>query len=149
MLVFVEQEIPHYRVGTLNALNQALDGRLVVYSGKCPPDSNLIEGDPKDMIFQHKYLKSKWLLNNKILWMNYLKVLEKDKIDGLIIRDSVRSVLLLPFIFYCRFKKIPILLWGQGFSRKRIFNPRKNPIDVLHLAKKSFVFCLHCLLRRN
>jgi glycosyltransferase involved in cell wall biosynthesis len=135
MLVFVEQEIPHYRVGTLNALNQALDGRLVVYSGKCPPDSNLIEGDPQDMAFQHKYLKSKWLLNNKILWMNYFKVLEKDKIDALIIRDSVRSILLLPFIIYCRSKKIPILLWGQGFSRKRIFNPSNNPIDVLHLFK--------------
>lgn len=135
MYIFIEQEIPHYRVGTLNALNRALDNKLIVYAGKCPPQSNLIEGDPGAMEFKHRYLNTKWMLGDKLFIANYFSVLANIDIDAIIIRDSIRSLLFFPFILYCRLKKIPVVLWGQGYSRKRLFNPRKNLIDLFHLFK--------------
>jgi len=135
MYIFIEQEIPHYRVGTLNALNRSLDDKLTVYSGKCPPQSNLIEADPNSMEFKHRYLKTRWILNEKFLIANYFITLNNTNIDAIIIRDSIRSLLFFPFILYCKLNKIPIVLWGQGYSRKRLFNPKKNLIDLLHLFK--------------
>jgi glycosyltransferase involved in cell wall biosynthesis len=135
MYIFIEQEIPHYRVGTLNALNRILNGKLVVFSGKCPPQSNLIEGNPGLMEFKYHYLNTKWILNSRLFITNYFIVFANTDVDVVIVRDSIRSLLFIPFILYCRFRKIPVVLWGQGYSRKRPFNPRKNLIDLLHLWK--------------
>lgn len=134
-VVFVETEIPHYRVGTLNELNRSIGGRLVVLAGRCRTDSHLIEGDEHAMEFQLVRIPSRWFLGNRLLWLNYFRALAIRPTEAIIARDLVRSVWLLPFLAYCRLIGVPLLLWGQGYSRKRKFRPFRNPADFVHLVK--------------
>lgn len=69
-------------------------------------------------------------------------VIEKDKI--LIVRGNVRNISLYFLLIFRKIFGYKTIVWGQGRSRNRVFNPKKNFLDLLNLffikISDAFIF---------
>lgn len=134
-VLLIEQDFPEYRLEIFNRLVDRISplGLRVAFGA-------LNEGhfhrapELKRADFQCEEMEALWLWDGRVLWLNYFKALKgKRKPRAIVVRHSIRSPLLVPFMLWCRWKAIPVVVWGQGFSRRRRFNPGGNVIDWINL----------------
>lgn len=135
MILIFEQEMPHYRAPVFAALAEHLQEELVVCSGKIPASSYHTAVDEEQLPFRHCVLKTWRLGGEKLYAQAYWQAFATfDRPDAVIVRHSVRNLTLLPLIATCKSRGIPVVIWGQGYSRNRAFRPKKNLFDRLHLV---------------
>lgn len=133
MILFFEQELTHYRVPIMQKLDKSLGGKLVVCYGDTAKNSYFSK-PKKNLPFEKIELANRWFANNVLYIQNWWKAFRINKKPEVVIsRGNLRNLSLFPLIFYCRMRGIPVILWGQGYSRRRPFNPYKNYIDRFHI----------------
>jgi glycosyltransferase involved in cell wall biosynthesis len=134
MILVCEQELPHYRVPVFAALAKHLREEIVVCSGEIPASSYHTAVDEDHLPFRHHVLKTWWLGGKKLYAQAYWQAFALfDRPDAVIVRHSIRNMTLFPLIVTCKSRGIPIVIWGQGYSRNRHFRPTKNLLDWLHM----------------
>ncbi len=136
-VLFIEQEIPHYRAGVLDAIARGIDADFEFFSGIPPQRQAFLEKGEADLSYPVTPLRLHWFLRERLVFQNYWPALRRQRSAGpcaVILRHNPRSLLLLPFMRRCHRLGLPVLIWGQGFSRKRPFRPHRHPLDRLNLA---------------
>jgi len=139
MVLFFEEHLPHYRVPILRCLNDALKDRfgmeLKVVHGSPPASTGLNTVDREASVgISHSKVSTLWVGGEVVSVRNVLPAIRGDAPDIVMIRGTIRNLEVLPLIAYYRLRNIPVLLWGQGFSKNRVFRPSRNLVDRLHLA---------------
>lgn len=133
MITVVEGELTHYRVPVYRRLRERVGEPIVVYHGRPSPGSglNTIERG-QDVGFSHEMLPGAWLANGRLHVTNPLRALRED--SGIaILRHSARDLAFLPMLMAFRAQGVRVIVWGQGYSRRRPFRPRRSAGDWLHL----------------
>lgn len=134
-ILLIEQDFPEYRLEIFNRLADRISPLgLRVAFGALNKGHFHRAPELKRARFQYEEMEASWFVGGRILWLNYFKALKgQSRPKAVVVRHSIRSPLLVPFMFWCRGKSIPVVVWGQGFSRRRRFNPRGNILDWLNL----------------
>jgi len=135
MILFFEQELPHYRVPLFAAMKEQLAQKLIVCYGRSPASAGHMTVNDSRLPFEHKVLKTPWFAKGNVYmqdWITAFKVFGRP--DVVIVRHAIRNLTLLPLLWYCKYRRIPVVVWGQGYSRKRHFNPKGSIYDRIHLA---------------
>jgi glycosyltransferase involved in cell wall biosynthesis len=134
MILILEQELPHYRAPVFAALAEHLQEELVVCSGKTPASSYHTTVAEELLPFHHRVLKTWWIGGERLYAQAYWQAFATfGRPDAVIVRHSARNLTLLPLIWTCKSRGIPVVVWGQGYSRNRAFRPQSNLLDRLHL----------------
>lgn len=135
MIYIFEQELPHYRVPVFAALKELLAQELIVYYGRPRAvDGHMTVSDDR-LPFEHKELKMWWFAKGNIYAQNWAAAFRMfGRPDVVLVRHAIRNLTLFPLLWYCKYRRIPVVVWGQGYSRKRHFNPEGNLYDRIHLA---------------
>jgi len=136
MIAIFEQELTHYRIPVFSKLQERIKEDIVVFHGNSCKGSGYKTVRQKELLpFKHKLIRNIWIGKNILYWQNITKeILTLKSYRVIIIRGSIRNLSLFLLIYLCRIKKIPVIVWGQGFSRKRYFNPKRNIIDKIYLS---------------
>ena len=135
-ILFIEQEIPHYRAPVLTAIASAIDADFRFFHGATTASQAFQEASAGDLPPSTTHIFVRWCLHDRIVLHNYWSAL-RNKTRGrdlVIVRHNPRSLFLLPFMLWCRLLRIPVVVWGQGYSRNRPFRPYAHPLDMLNLA---------------
>lgn len=139
MVVFFEEHLPSYRVPILRHLNESLQDRfgmpLHVVHGAPPTATglNTVDGEAS-LGFSHVKVPTLWVGGDVLSARWVLPELYHTVPDVVMIRGTIRNVELLPLVAYYRLRDIPVILWGQGYSKNRAFQPDTNMLDRVHLA---------------
>ena len=134
MITVVEVELTHYRVPVFRRLQERLGEPVIVYHGPAAPDSGLSTVAAADDVgFEHELLSGSWLANGRLNLTNPLPAL-RGKPRAAIVRHSVRNPTFFPMVKTFQARGVPVVGWGQGFSRRRTFRPNRRLSDRLHLA---------------
>lgn len=135
-ILFIEQEIPHYRAPVLTAIASAIDADFHFFHGATTARQAFEEVSADDLPPNTSRIFVRWCLHDQIVLHNYWSAL-RHRTRGrnlAIVRHNPRSLFLLPFMLWCRLLRIPVVVWGQGYSRNRPFRPYAHPLDMLNLA---------------
>lgn len=136
MILLIEQELPHYRAPVFAALNESLAGDLVVCYGQPLATSDHTTVNEDLLPFKHLKVKTLWIAKGKLYVQNLFRMFPLvGSSDVVIMRDSSRSLSLYVLVCYCKLRGIPVVLWGQAYSRYRAFDPQKNLVDKIHLLR--------------
>ncbi len=136
-ILFIEQEIPHYRAGVLKAISDEIDAEFQFFHGKTSNSQAFIEPSEFDLPKNTSFVFVRWVLGERLVLHNYWAALRKVRNMQsvlVVVRHNPRSIFLLPFMLWCRLTGRKVVVWGQGFSRKRDFRPKSHPLDMLNLA---------------
>ncbi len=115
-------------------LQKVTGERVLVCHGRARPGSDLRvveEGD--QCLFDHRRIKTFWFGNGKFYVQNIFPVVRSYKPDAVLIKGAVRNLSFYPLIAYYKYKNVPVVVWGHGYSRERGFSPERNPLDIPHL----------------
>lgn len=135
MILFFEQKLPHYRIPVLARLQEGLRRDLTVCAGQLPSSANYITKDEGEMPFPYMELRTLWLFGAKLYAQAWFSAFRRFGLpEVVIVRHAIRNLTLLPLLWSCRCKHIPVVVWGQGYSRHRDFEPGKNVYDKVHLS---------------
>lgn len=138
MILLFEQEIPHYRVYVFEELAKKFNGNFKVYYGDAKKSSHHREEDLLRAKLELKPIKNHWVKGEALYFQNLIPIVKKEKPEAVIIRHAIGNVGMYLLLVYCRIKKIPVVLWGQGYSFKRKFSPESNWVDKVHLYLVKF-----------
>lgn len=134
MVILFEQELPHYRVPVFSALAERLGETFAVCYSEAPTTADFIQVRASELPFQHLVLNTLSIGKGKLYFQNFFGVARKfTKPSVVIARHSIRNVTLLPLLWFYHRQGIPVVIWGQGYSRNRTFDPRSNWVDKIHL----------------
>jgi glycosyltransferase involved in cell wall biosynthesis len=137
MTFVFEQELTHYRVPVFARLQDALGDPVRVYHGAPPPGAHLKTVDAGARLpFAHRRLPTAWLGGDRLFVQQALPALAaawRRPPRAVLLRHSVRNLALLPLVLAFRAQGVPVVLWGQGYSRTRAFDPGRHVADKLHL----------------
>jgi glycosyltransferase involved in cell wall biosynthesis len=135
-ILFIEQEIPHYRARVLTTIASAIDADFRFFHGTTTASQAFKEASAGDLPPNTNRIFVRWCLRDRIVLHNYWSALRQRKRGRnlAIVRHNPRSLFLLPFMLWCRLLRIPVVVWGQGYSRNRPFRPYTHPLDMLNLA---------------
>lgn len=130
---------PVYRVAVLEALNERLEGRLVVCSGDPRQGSSLGSIVQEQGQYTHRTLPTYWL-GDKVhahAWPQAFRTFGRPGV--VLAEEAARSITWPLLVYYCRLKGIPLVSWGHFSSNNRPFDPQKNRADRirLHMAKQA------------
>lgn len=133
-MIFVFQRIhTHYRVPVFEKLNSKLDGKLIFARGQSPKNAYFSNGFDEEFPFKTVQLKNIWFGGEKAVWQNFTKVFRRYGTPQAVISEhSPRILSSYPLLAYCKIKKIPIILWGHGGSRKRSVSKSNTLKDKIH-----------------
>ncbi|MHC4122155.1 MAG: glycosyltransferase family 4 protein [Planctomycetota bacterium] len=85
------------------------------------------------MTFKNMQLKNIWLGGEKVVWQNFTEVFRRyGRPQAVISEHGSRILSSYPLLAYCKIKKIPIILWGHGGSRKRSISKSWALKDKIH-----------------
>lgn len=134
MITVAEVELTHYRVPVFRRLQARLGEEVTVFHGPPAPGSGLNTVEAGDEVgFAHELLSGTWFARGHLQLTNPLPVLQS-RPRAAIVRHSVRNPAFIPMMAAFRARHVPVVAWGQGFSRRRPFRPRKSIRDRVHLA---------------
>lgn len=136
MILLVEKELAHYRIPAFARLDARLEGELLVLHGEPPPGSGLATtSSDLDVPFRHRCIRNYWMAGGRVYAQNLMRILAMARRSrAVILRHSIRNLGLLPLARCLQALNVPVVLWGQGFSKNRVFDPESNVADRLHLA---------------
>jgi len=135
MIFFIEQELPHYRIPVFTALQEGIKDDLIICAGRPPKSADHITLNGNEPPFPYLELKTFWFAGDKLYVQAWWTAFRRFGLpDLIIVRHAIRNITLFPLIWFCNHKQIPVVLWGQGYSRNRAFNPVNNLFDKIHLT---------------
>ncbi|MFW6122545.1 MAG: hypothetical protein ACOC80_16820, partial [Petrotogales bacterium] len=135
MIFFIEQELPHYRIPIFAALQDGLGDDLIVCAGRPPASANFITSNATQLPFTYLELKTLCFTGEKLYMQNWRIAFKRYGLPEIVIvRHAIRNLSLFPLLLFCKYNRIPVVVWGQGYSRNRAFNPHRNLLDRFHLA---------------
>jgi len=135
MILFFEQELPHYRVPIFASLKEQLEQELIVCYSRTRTADEYITVNDDQLPFEHKELKIWWFAKDRVFAQNWVSAFRAfGRPNVVLIRHAIRNLTLLPLLWYCKYRRIPVVVWGQGYSRKHHFNPEASLYDRIHLA---------------
>lgn len=131
-VVYVSRFVPGYRRPVLEALNKALDERLIVCSGQPPSASfaSLTSDTPAE--YRQIPLRSWWIAGERLHAQPVGQVL-KLKPSVILAEESPRTITLPVLLRGARRKGTGTLLWGHFSSNNRPFGS-SHPLDRYRLA---------------
>lgn len=128
MIIIIEQFLPHYRVELYHQISEKLRKNFILYYG----NNNKGITYPEPSEFRTEVFNNIWY--NGVLWQSlFSHIIRCKNIELIIIRGAVKNLTIYPLLLFCKIKKIPIIFWGQGYSRKRLFSPKTNIMDWFSL----------------
>lgn len=135
MILVYERELTHYRVPVFLRLQQRVEEDVFVVHGNGPRESYLNTVDEEeDLDFGHERVATYWMGGDKMAFQNVTPHLLEKRPSTVIVRGGIRQFHLFPLLLFYKLWGIPLLVWGQGYSRKRDFRPRRHLIDRTHLS---------------
>ena len=139
-VLFIEQEIPHYRAPVLTAIAAGVDAEFYFFHGATKASQAFEELEDKELPPNTRHIFVRWCLRDRIVLHNYWSALRARNRGRtvVIVRHNPRSLFLLPFMLWCKLLRCPVVVWGQGYSRNRPFRPKRDPLDMLNLAIARF-----------
>lgn len=135
MILFFEDHLTHYRVPVLEQLQDTLGEDLVVVHGRPYAGAALNTASPKDTLpFEHFKVRTWWIRGQTLSLRAVWRCLGSYEPSTILVRGTIRNIELFPLLLYARVKGIPVIVWGQAYSRHRPFRPYNHPIDRAYLA---------------
>lgn len=135
MVLFFEDHLTHYRVPVLEQLQNTLGENLVVIHGSPYAGAALNTASPEDTLpFEHFKVPTWWIRGQTLSLRAVWKHLGRYEPSVILVRGTIRNIELFPLLFYARVRGIPVITWGQAYSRRRPFRPYRHPIDRAYLA---------------
>lgn len=139
-VLYFTRYVPSYRVPVLDRLNQRLERRLVVCTGRAGgADLGSIEAQSSP--YRTMYLPDMWLRGEKVHGQAFWKgITQFPRISAILAEESPRSVTLPLLLAYSKRRGIPVGLWGHFSSNTRPMGS-SSPLDRyrLFLASKADV----------
>jgi glycosyltransferase involved in cell wall biosynthesis len=134
ILLFVP-ELPHYRAPVLAALDERLDGDLIVSYGRACDESEYMTVPGESLPFKHLTTQTRHVGMGRLYVQDVVSAFKAFGLpEVVIVKAEIRNLSLFPLLWFCKLKKIPIIVWGQGYSRNRDFAPNGNLYDRIHLS---------------
>ena len=122
-VAFVARFVPAYRWPILEALNERLEGRLVVASGEPPGGSSLRSLSATSSSVPQLPLTNHWIHGDSLHWQSYSPLFRGDPSwRALLIEESPRTLSQRPLLRAARKRGVPTLLWGHFSSISRGFS---------------------------
>ena len=147
MKIFIlEQRLLDYRIPIYKKLNQEKDLNVVLYYWHNYTDKDFLNSlSPNSIDFRVNGIKIISIFNKLFLPLYPLFIFIINKPNILIIRGNVRNILIIPLLLFRKLFGFRTIVWGQGCSRKRHFNPSSNIFDIipfiqLKLSDASLVY---------
>lgn len=136
MLTVLEKELTHYRIPVFEALQRRMREEVRVFHVRPPPGSALnTAGAGDELPFSHRLLATRWLAGDRCFVHDPLTpVCTSSRPRAAILRHSVRNLTFFPVMAALRVRGVPLVGWGQGYSRTRRFDPGSDLRDRAHLA---------------
>jgi glycosyltransferase involved in cell wall biosynthesis len=133
-IFYITRILPAYRIPVLKALNEQLEGRLVVGHGR-PPErsslSSLTEQLPAG--FDHLELTNYWLRRETIHAQRYKPLFDRYGAPSTVLAEESPRSISLPFLLrYAKKQGAARVLWGHFTSNHRRFSPW-HPLDRYRL----------------
>lgn len=120
-----EQDLTKYRSTFYKKLSEENDYSITIITDFGHSRGSFHDIDKKEYNYQIKEIKRHKLL--KGIYLTSLKSIKKLPLpDIVILRGAVRDLNLHSIIRYYKKLNVPIIIRGQGFSRNRLFAPKKN-----------------------
>lgn len=135
-VVYATRLVPDYRVPVLQALDKALNNRLVVASGRPPADSSL-EGlvGSTTPAYSTLELPVYWILGETFQYQRYDKIFrDLDKPQAIIAEESIRSASYPLLLSRAKRAGVPVILWGHFSSNNRVPNPSRSLRDRYRIS---------------
>lgn len=125
-----EQDLTRYRSTFYEKLSNKSKDEIVIITNY-NKNVRYLDIDKKERSYKIIEVPRYSIMGIYFYSLAYLKKLGDP--DVVILRGAIRDLSLLLMIKYYKVKKIPVIIRGQGYSRNRIFNPKTNLVDWLHL----------------
>ena len=134
MTVFLYQRVlVHYRLPIFKRLNEKLHDNLIVFYGQPVKREFFFNLPENSMPFRTVQAKDIRFRGETAVWQNFWKPFQRfGQPAAVIIEHNPRILYLFPLFFYCKFQKIPFILWGHGGSRRRIVSESTHFKDRIH-----------------
>jgi len=127
----LEQRLLDYRIPIYEKLNQIKDVNVVVYYWKNLNEKDFLKNlNPQDITFKVIGVRIINFFNRLYFPLYPLLIHFIKKPDFLIIRGNVRNISIIPILIFRKIIGLKTIIWGQGGSRKRNFNPSNNFYDI-------------------
>jgi len=133
MIFLLQRVSSHYRAPVFEKLNSKLGGKLVVGYGKAAKNTCFPDGYSADISFKTVRFNNIWFGGERAVWQNFRRIFRQyGTPEAVISEHGTRILSLYPLLIYCRNRKIPLILWGHGGSRKRSISKSPAFKDKLH-----------------
>ncbi|MGM0582453.1 MAG: glycosyltransferase family 4 protein [Bacteroidota bacterium] len=131
-LLVLEQELIDYRIPVYEKISKEIEQKVIIYywESRSNTHHNILSDD--EVAVETKRIK---VLNlfGKIFFPNYFYKDIVDSLNTIVVRGNVRNAFLIPLIFINKMLGVKTILWGQAISRRRIFRPFRNIVDLFYL----------------
>jgi glycosyltransferase involved in cell wall biosynthesis len=135
MILVYEQELTHYRVPVFASLNDAVGEAVFVVHGDGPSGNSLNTVDENEgLSFEHDKVSTYWVGGDKVALQNVWSHAVTKNPSTVILRGAIRQLHLFPLLLYYKLRGVPVVVWGQGYSRKRTFRPAHHLVDRVYLS---------------
>lgn len=140
--------LPSYRVPVLEALNERLDGRLVVGHGQPPEGSSLGSlVEDSSPAFEQIELPNYWLRGESLHAQRYGPIFGTYGPPSVVLAEESPRSVSLPFLLrHAKKQGARRVLWGHFSSNKRVFSPW-HPLDRYRLEMARRVEACVCYSR--
>jgi glycosyltransferase involved in cell wall biosynthesis len=127
----LEQRLLDYRIPIYEKLNKIKDVEVVTYYWENYNDKDFLKNlSPQDISFKVRGVRIINFLNKFFLPLYPSLIYFCKQPNYLIIRGNVRNILIIPILFFRKILGLKTIVWGQGGSRRRDFNPSRNFYDI-------------------
>jgi len=135
-----------YRVPVLRRLNERLQGRLVVVSGR-PPGSSTLKylEHGEDPGFRHVVLPDRWIGGDRVHFLSFRDAFRRIGVPSVVLAEESPRSVSLPFLLrHARRLGSGRVLWGHFSSLNRRFDPRHHVRDRYRLMLARRVEACAC-----
>ena len=133
MIILYQRILVHYRLPIFKRLNESIHNELVVFYGQPVKREYFFDFTGNCIPFRTVRVKNIWFWGETAVWQNFWIPFRRfGRPKAVIMEHSPRILCLFPLFFYCKFRKIPFILWGHGGSRKRAVAESATIKDQIH-----------------
>ncbi len=147
--------LPHYRVPVFHALNEWLQGRLVVCHG-APPKGGYLAATVGNAVssrplgFRRIELGNRWWAGDRLVWQRIHRPFRACGTPAAVISEGGPRQISLPLLLaYTRTAGIPLILWNHAGSRRREVSSSYDPRDLVHRWLHRRVDAFLCYTERE
>lgn len=127
MVLFFEQELFHYRTPIFTALQEGLNKDLSFRAARPPASADHITADEAELPFACMELKTLWLAGAKLYVEAWLAAFRRFGLpEVVIVQQAIRDLTLLPLLWYCWHKPIPLWCGDRDVVAAALLSPGRT-----------------------